>query len=207
MAQQINLYNPILLVPRRYFSAAAMVQALVLLVLGLTALCAWSVHSTLRLGHDLASATQAHKDEKQRLVAQLAQRAPPPKDLSALQQELAQARQRLAERQQLLAELAPTAGLPAAQRSALLKLLAHTVPAPVWLTDVRMADGRVEIEGLTLQPEALQPWLARLSAHAALADQALRAVKVERREGSDGDAWRFRVLSSRSGKSGPGVAP
>lgn len=199
MAQQINLYSPILLAPRRYFSALAMVQALAVLVLGLVGLGAWSVHSTLQLRQNLASATNSHEAEKQRLAQRIAQRSPAPKDLTALQQELAQAHQQLAQRQLLLAELSPAADAAGAQRSALLKLLAQTVPAPVWLTQVRMADGRVELEGLTLQPEALQPWLAALSAHAALAGQALRAVKVERREGADGDAWRFRVLSSRSG--------
>ena len=198
MAQQINLYSPILLAPRRYFSALAMVHSLAVLALGLAGLGAWSVQSTQQLRHNLASATQSHEAEKQRLVKRIAQRAPAPQDLTALQQELTQARQQLAQRQLLLTELSPAADAAGAQRSTLLTLLAQTVPAPVWLTQVRMADGRVELEGLTRQPEALQPWLAALSAHAALAGQALRAAKVERREAADRDAWRFRVLSSRS---------
>lgn len=197
MAQQINLYTPILLTPRRYFSALAMVRALALLTFGLALLGAWSVLSTWQLRSSLASATQADELEKQSLQAQLARRPAPPKDTTAIEQELAQARKQLADRQGLLAELSPASGLPAAQRSALLKLLAQTVPAPVWLTEVRMADGRVELVGLTLQPEALRPWLALLSGHPALSGQSLRAVKVERRDGADGDAWGFRVLSSR----------
>jgi Tfp pilus assembly protein PilN len=202
MAQQINLYNPILLAPRRYFSALAMVQALGVLALGLALLSAWSVHSTQQLRADLASAIQAEAGEKQRLEVQLAGRPAPPRDTTAIEQELAQALKQLAERQGVLAALSPAVGQAAAQRSALLTLLAQTVPAPVWLTEVRMADGRVELMGMTLQPEALRPWLAALSAHPALAGQSLRAVKVERREDGAADAWSFQVLSSRAGSAG-----
>ena len=46
MAQQINLYSPILLAPRRYFSALAMVQSLAVLAVGLLALSLWSVNHT-----------------------------------------------------------------------------------------------------------------------------------------------------------------
>jgi len=62
-------------------------------------------------------------------------------------------------------------------------------------------DGRVELAGATLQPETLRPWLDRLSAHPALAGQALEAVRVERRDGDAGpgrESWSFRVVSGRS---------
>lgn len=207
MPQQINLYNPILLARKRYFSALAMGQALAVLLLGLAALGGWSVLATRQLRLDLASATAADAQEKQRLDAALARRPALPKDTTALEQQLAQAQQQLGERQRLLAELVPGIGAAAAQRSGTLQLLAQTVPSTVWLTEVRLADGRVELAGLTLEPEALRPWLAALSSQPALAGLALRTVKVERREPGDGasagasvgsEAWRFRVVSGRA---------
>lgn len=197
MAQQINLFNPILLTPRRYFSATAMTRALALLLLGLVGLSAWSVRATIGLRANLDSAVAAHEREKLGLTQQLAQRPAPPKDTTAIEQELAAARMHLAQRQGVLAELTGAAADGAVRRSATLRLLAQTVPSAVWLTEVRMGDGRVELAGLTLQPEALRPWLAQLSEHPGLAGQALRAVKVERRESGELDAWSFRVLSSR----------
>jgi Tfp pilus assembly protein PilN len=200
MAQQINLYSPILLAPKRYFSALAMVQALGLLAAGLAALSLWSVGHTQKLRGDLASAIAADGAEQQRLQAALAARPAPPSNLSALEQELAQARRQLADREALLASLNTPAPGSAISRSTLLRLLAQTLPASAWLTEVKLVDGRVELAGATLQPEALRPWLDQLSAHPALAGQALEALRVERRDAdaSPGrETWSFRVVSGR----------
>ena len=61
-----------------------------------------------------------------------------------------------------------------------MRLLAQTVPPPVWLDELRWSAGRMELEGKTLQPDALQPWVQQLSKHALLQGQQLSAVKVER---------------------------
>ncbi len=204
MAQQINLYSPILLAPKRYFSALAMLQALAVLAVGLVGLSLWSVSHTQDLKRDLASASAADSAEQQRLRLALAARPTAPTSLSALEQELAQARKQLAEREALLASIAtPTPG-SGISRSALLRLMAQTLPASAWLTEVRLVDGRIDIAGATLQPETLRPWLDRLSAHPALAGQTLEAVQVERRDANVGagpESWSFRVVSGRSGST------
>ena len=202
MAQQINLYSPILLAPKRYFSALAMLQALALLTVGLVGLSLWSVSHTQGLKRDLASATAADGAEQQRLQLALAARPATPSNVSALEQELAQARRQLADREALLASLSAPTPSGRISRSTLLRLLAQTLPASAWLTEVRLVDGRVELAGATLQPETLRPWLDRLSAHPALAGQALEAIKVERRDvdaGRGRETWSFRVVSGRGG--------
>lgn len=209
MAQQINLYSPILLAPKRYFSALAMVQALAVLVVGLVGLSLWSISHTQNLRRDLASATAAGAAEQQRLQVALAARPAAPTNVSALEQELAQARKQLAEREALLASISTPAPGSGISRSALLRLLAQTLPASAWLTEVKLVDGRVELAGATLQPETLRPWLDRLSAHPAMAGQALEAVRVERREADAGpgrESWAFRVVSGRSSTAPAGTA-
>lgn len=211
MAQQINLYSPILLAPKRYFSALAMLQALAVLAAGLVGLSLWSVSQTQALRRDLASATAADNAEQQRLQAALAGRpavSGNATNVSALEQELAQARRQLAEREALLASLSAPAPGSQINRSTLLRLLAQTLPSSCWLTEVKLQGGRVELAGATLQPETLRPWLDRLSAHPALAGQALEAVRVERRDGDAGpdrESWSFRVVSGRSAT--PAAAP
>ena len=215
MAQQINLYSPILLAPKRYFSALAMAQSLAVLAVGLVALSLWSVNHTQGLKRDLASATAAESAERQRLQVALAARkalSPSANNLSALEQELTQARRQLADREALLASLSTPAPGSRLSRSTLLRLLAQTTPASSWLTEVKLVDGRVELAGATLQPETLRPWLDRLSAHPALAGQTLEAVKVERRGADAGagpgpglniEAWSFRVVSSSRSSTAP----
>lgn len=201
MAHQINLYSPILLAPRRYFSALAMAQSLAVLAAGLAALAGWTLASTTRLQGELASSTRFHGDERQRLQAALdAGGRSLPADSAALEQELARERATLAERQQRLDAL--KRGLVQDDRtpSALLRLLARTLPAPMWLAGVHYADGRLEINGYTQQPEALRPWLTTLSQQPLAAGQPLALLRVERVGGSGGSgaattppAWSFRI--------------
>ena len=211
MAQQINLYSPILLAPRRYFSALAMLQALAALAVGLLGLSLWSVSHTQGLRRDLASTVAADSAEQQRLQAALAARPAAPTNVSALEQELAQARRQVNDRETLLASLSAPAPGSRTSRSTLLRVLAQTLPASAWLTEVKLLDGRVELAGATLQPEALRPWLDHLSAHPALAGQSLEAVKVERRDPDAGpgrESWTFHVVSSgNSAKPAPPSPP
>lgn len=189
MPQQINLYSPILLAPRRLFSATAIAQAASVLVLGLAAFAGWSVFATQRLQADLAATSAAHDAEKRHLLALVAARPTLPRDTTGLQQEVAQARQTLQTRRALLAELSGGGGTGG---GALLQLLTETAPASLWLDEVRRVEGRVELRGVTQQPETLRPWLAALSAHPALGGQPLALVQVERSD-TDTDAWRFRA--------------
>ena len=207
MPQQINLYSPILLAPKRYFSARAMVQALAVLAAGLVGLSLWSVSQTQGLRTNLAAASAAGNAEQQRLQVALAARPAVPTDISALEQELAQARRQLADREALLASITTPASGHGSSRSALLRLLAQTLPASAWLTEVKLVDGRIELAGATAQPEALRPWLDRLAAHPALAGQTLQAVQVDRRDPQaggvgQGESWSFRVISANGSANG-----
>lgn len=196
MAQQINLYSPILLTPKRYFSALAMLQAAAALAAGLVAFGSWTTVTTARLKAEVAASTAATERQKQALAAELAARPPLPADPKALEQELAQAKARLDERRTVLADLAPPEG---PGHAALLRLLARTAPPTLWLTEVRRSEGRIELAGVAEQPEALRPWLATLGADPLFAGSTLRTVKVERGEGEARDTWRFRIVTSRTG--------
>lgn len=208
MAQQINLYSPILLQPKRYFSALAMLQALAALLLGLLALGGWAEHRTAQQRSELATTTAAQSADRQRLQAELAGKPAAPKDNTALEQELAQARQAVAERQRLLADLAQPAAH--SSRAGLLRLIAQTAPSALWLTEVRLSEGRLELAGISLQPEQLRPWFAQLLAQPALQGLALRTVVVDATDAATRDSrepgWSFRMVAqSRDDAPGPGA--
>ena len=196
MAQQINLYSPILLQPKRYFSALAMLQALAALLAGLLALGAWLEVSTAQQRRELATTTGAQSADRQRLQTELAGKPATAKDNSALEQELAQARQAVNDRQRLLGELSnPSA---TASRAAVLRLIAQTAPDKLWLTDVRLAEGRLDLAGISLQPEQLRPWFAHLLAQPALQGLVLRTVVVDASAdaGAGRDmSWSFRMVA------------
>ncbi|MBA4175088.1 MAG: hypothetical protein C0505_00775 [Leptothrix sp. (in: Bacteria)] len=180
MAHQINLYSPILLAPKRHFSAQAMVQALAVLAVALAALGGWSVLSTERVQQDVAAATRLGNEERARLAGSLAGQPSLPRDSAALEQELAQLGRELSAQRQRLDGL--TRGLlrDGQRPSARLALVAQTLPEGAWLTELRLHEEQMTVSGLTLLPAALKPWMDKLGHAALAAGQALPAVKVER---------------------------
>ena len=197
MPHQVNLYSPILLAPRRHFSARAMARALAVLLLGVGLLCGWLLWRGEQQRTELKASAAFAAAERQRLNTLLAGQRALPQDSAALQQELAREEALLAEARQL--HQATQRGLVREGRSpaALLQLLARTLPAPVWLARVQVDDGELRFSGHTLQPEALRPWLAQLGGHPLTAAQRLGVVSVEKQSAAEGRAgterWQFTV--------------
>lgn len=215
MTQQINLLAPILLTPRRYFSALAVVQATGLLVVAGALVAVWLQRTDAR-------AQQAHEQllaqlATERQSLQVAQAGlPPATDPAALEQQLQSLRAGNAQRAAWLQSLGPDAA-PGRRHSDLLSLVARTQPQEVWLDSLRWSGGQLELSGGTLEPARLKPWLGQLADHPLLAGQALQALRVERLQARlagdrgtpllaspEADAltrtalpvWAFRVLSA-----------
>lgn len=195
MPRQINLYSPSLREPQRHFAVRSMLQGVAVFSVALVALCGWALWRSAALQRDLASADAAYRAEQQRLGRNLAA-VPAPTDATALNQELAQAQQALAQQRAALAARQEAALAEGTRPAAWLQLLARSTPPAVWLTTVRSAGPRIEIEGYTLQPEALRPWLDRVTAEAPSGARALAAVALQREAGLPvGEAWSFRIVS------------
>ncbi|MEL4178947.1 PilN domain-containing protein [Roseateles sp. PN1] len=179
MAQQINLLTPILLAPKRYFSALTMVQAMAMLLAATLALCLWLNLQAQQSKRDFAQAQARGALELQTLTQALAA-LPPPVDPKLLAQQINQLE--LYNQAQLLTLNILNGGLAADgyRHSDLLKSLAQTVPASVWLGSLRWMPGQLELNGATLDPVALRTWLERLAGQPLLAGLQLGSVKVEK---------------------------
>ena len=178
MPQQINLSTPVLLTQKRYFSALAMLQTLIaLLVVGgsLTAYGVWSLRSAAM---DLKATTSAQAGELERLRAALAT-VPAEGSQKEMEQQVTAARGLLAQRTQTLEELRRGLMRPGFGHSARLQLVAQSIPSSAWVTEVQADPSRFEVRGFTLEPAALNDWVARLAKSPLLAGQSLRKVQVE----------------------------
>lgn len=198
MPQQINLYSPIFLAPQRHFSARAMAQALGVVALALALLCAWAAWGSLALRRELAGLAGRDAQERERLVAALAaQPAASGPALTALAQDLARVNADLALRRRALDELERGLATPQSGHAARLRLVAQSLPPAAWLTGLTLADGRIELVGMTGRPEVLRPWLERLAQEPLTAGLPLSALKVER-AGDEG--WRFEIAGDAPGR-------
>ena len=208
MPQQINLCTPILLTQKRYFSAQTMVQALGVFVLLGSGLCAYWVASlnTASDGFSKALAAQSRELESLRVALVQRQGSAGPAD-AALMQELQARRSELTQREGILEELRRGLIHPGAGHAARLRLLAESIPRQVWVTEVRADESRLDVSGFTLEPAALNDWVAKLRVSPLLEGQPLSTVKVANVNAPAGEAvnapagpkWTFTLVSTVAG--------
>jgi len=181
MPQQINLFAPIRLTQKRYFSAQTMLQALVVFVVlggGLSAYWVWGLHIA---GEDFRKSMAAQSGELESLKAAIAQgKAGGGVHIgAALTQELQGSRTELLQREKLAQEWQRGLLRPGWGHSARLLLVAQSIPAQVWVTQVKSDESRLDISGFTLEPAALNDWVGKLATSPLLKGQTLSTVKVE----------------------------
>lgn len=203
MAQQINLLTPILLAPKRYFSALTLLQASgVLLVAGVVA-ALWLQQRERGAEAQHQAMLAQYATERQALMVARAG-LPAPVDAATVQQALLPLQSGNAERRALLEVLGADA--VGQRHSDLLALVARSLPEAAWLSELRYAPGRVELIGGTLDTAVLRPWLSRLAAHPLLTGQQLSALRVERL-GAPGTETSNNPLLSRSSPLGHANLP
>ena len=194
MPQQINLYRPVLLAQKRYFSARTMALALALFVVLGGALTAYGVRSLDAATAAMRTTLGAQAPELASLRTALASANPGVgADAQSLDKELLRARARLLEHRQTLVELRRGLMAPGQGPAARLQLVARTIPAQVWVTEVRADESQLEVRGFTQEPAVLNDWVAKLAQSPLLLGQQLARVKVER---ADKPAlWSFTLAS------------
>ena len=180
MPQQINLCTPILLTQKRYFSAQTMVIALgVFVVLGgvLCGVWVWNLASASNgLRQTLASQTSEIDGLKTAIARSRASAGPAD---AALLVRLKDQRAALAQREEVLTALQQDLLRPGEGHSDRLQWVARSIPAPVWITGVRLEGGRFEVTGFTLEPAALNDWVARLASSPLMQGLKLATVQVD----------------------------
>ena len=209
MPQQINLCTPLLLAPKRYFSAQTMAQALAVFLLVGGVLCAtwvWNLnHTTSELQQLQGRQATELAALKAALLANAASAAP----LSpALQTQVQDLRAQVQAQEKVLLALQQGRMVPGAAHSDRLALVSRSIPAPVWVTGVDADATRLEVAGFTLEPSALNEWVNRLSLSPLMQGLRLATVKVQSarqaKAAADAtampagrEAWSFTLVSAQ----------
>lgn len=180
MPQQINLCTPLLLAPKRYFSAQTMVQALAVFVVlggGLCAAWIWNLNrSTADMAQLRASQATELASLQSALLANAASAAPLSPELQAQVQSL---RSQVQAQEKVLLALQEGRLVLGAAHSDRLALVSRSIPGPVWLTGVTADATRFEVTGYTLEPAALNEWVNRLAFSPLMQGLRLATVKVQ----------------------------
>jgi len=178
MSQQINLYNPIFLKQKHYFSAATMAQALVLVLAGSLGMYAFEVRQNRTLERVLADTDKQVSTQREQMIrfsrehsAQGASRA--------LMDELTRAQQRLQQRQALLAEIKTGVGGDADGFARYLSALARQHVPGVWLTGVQIGPkSDLVIKGRALESQMVPAYIRALNREEPIAGRRVAELQM-----------------------------
>lgn len=156
-----------------------LLSLLVLLVGGGVAAGAWRWNlEQLRLVYQQQTAQQERELAQLKAVVEQARARTGPAD-PALTGQLQERRNALTQREALLAAVREGMFKPGTGHSDRLRMLADSIPQPVWITSAKAEFGRMEVAGYTLESGALNDWVGRLATHALMRDLKLSTVVVE----------------------------
>ena len=209
MSQQINLFNPLFLKQKKYFSSVAMLQALGLLAVGLGAFYGYALTQRTavdRSASDTARAYNTAKDRFARLSAELS----PDRMEKELAENMKKAAADITARQALLNQLHAGVSHTAAGYAGFLKAFARQSMNGVWLIGIQVgADGQqLTVRGRAVQAELLPVYIQRLGREQALKGRPFEKLELSRHDaGGTGPAGaplgyvEFALLSTHQAES------
>jgi hypothetical protein len=187
MSQQINLYNPIFLKQKHYFSALTMVQALAIVLAGALGIYAFEVRQNRTLEGVLAELDRQLASQREQLL-KFSREYSPQGASRQLADELARFEQRLQQRQDLLADLKTGVGGNARGFSVYLSALARQTTPGVWLTgvDIGARGPELVIRGRALESQLVPAYIRALNREAPLQGRAVGELKMTAHGGEGG---------------------
>jgi hypothetical protein len=182
MAQQINLFNPVFLKQKKYFSAVTMLQSLGLVVAGVLVFYGYTLYATRMQSRVAAESAQQLAVQSQQ-VAGLGNRG----KSRLVQDELARATTRLKQREETLG-LLRTGGLGNSTGFArYLTALAHEGVSGVWLTGFSISGDETELQlsGRVLQADLVPLYLRALNREEVMRGRRISELRLTAREERD----------------------
>jgi hypothetical protein len=197
MAQQINLFNPIFLKQKKYFSAVTMLQALALLLAGIVAFYGYTLHETQALARVAEDTGRQFKAQGEQVV-RLTQELSPQGRSKMLADEVVRTTARLKQREELLNALR-TGGLGNTDGFArYLRAFARQAMSGVWLTGFSIGgdESVLLVNGRVLHPDLVPAYIRALNREEVMRGRRVAELRLTAREERDA-----------AGTAAPGAGP
>lgn len=151
----------------------------------MAAVAAWALSQSAALRKEISEQAQYRAGQTARAMLPPTidgKPVPTPQEVAALEQAL-KGKQALLESRRAARD-ASKRGMagPESGPSALMRLVATSIPREAWVTELRVAGSRFDVAGRATDPAAVEAWLARLRASGFLAEKPAPALKLERME-------------------------
>jgi hypothetical protein len=163
MSQQINLFNPVFLKQKKYFSVMAMGQALVLIVLGALLFYGYALYQVRQLSAQVAEMSKRHAAEQARLTT-YANEFSPQRSTQMLQDEVALLEAQAAAQDKLLTTLKSGVIGNTEGYSEYMRAFARQSVHGLWITafDIVGDGAQMSLNGGVLSPQLVPSYIQRL---------------------------------------------
>lgn len=180
MSQQINLFNPIFLKQKKYFSAVTMAQALGLVLVGSLMVSAYANYQLSLLKND-AQAAKAQLAQVQGQLNKVNAAYAPRQKSKAIDDELRKTESDIASLQQVFdvlqkGEFGNTKGY-----AEYLRAFSRQIVNGVWLTGFNLvgAGSEIALQGRALQPDLVPAYISRLRREPVLQGTSFAALDMK----------------------------
>jgi hypothetical protein len=187
MSQQINLFNPVFLKQKRYFSAVTMLQALGLIALGSVAFYGYALYQVAQLSRQAEDMSKRYISEQAKLV-RFANEFSPQRSGQMLEAELKQLEAQAAAQESLLTLLKSGAIGNTEGYSEYMRAFARQSVKGMWLTGFDIVgDGtQMGLSGAVLNAQLLPAYIQRLNREKIMRGKTFATLKMQQPK-KDGD--------------------
>ena len=163
MSQQINLFNPIFMKQRKYFSLLAMLQALVMIIAGSLIFYGYAIYQVGQLNRQLEENTKRYNGEQLRLARYVAEFSPQQAN-QLLQGEVQLLEKQVADQDEIIETLKSGAVGNTIGYSEYMRAFSRQVVQGLWLTGFKVSGdaAQISLSGGVLSPELLPAYIQRL---------------------------------------------
>lgn len=180
MSQQINLFNPIFMKQKKYFSALTMLQALGLIILGSALFYGYALYQVRELSRQTAETAKQYTLAQNQLLRYSAEFSPEQSRLQ-LESELKRLEAKAAEQQRLVETLKNGAFGNTAGYSGYMRAFARQVVSGLWLTgfDIEGDGQRISLSGGSLDPGAVPAYIQRLKREKVMRGKSFAVLQMQ----------------------------
>lgn len=180
MSQQINLFNPIFLKQRKYFSLLTMLQALGLIVLGSLFFYAYALYQVGQLRQQSEESTRRFNAEQARLARYTAEFSPQQAN-QTLQVEVQRLENALAEQTRMVETLKSGSVGNTTGYSQYMRAFSRQVVQGLWLTGFKVTGdaAQISLSGGVLNPESLPIYIQRLGREQAMQGKSFSTLQMQ----------------------------
>lgn len=180
MSQQINLFNPVFLKQRKYFSFVAMMQAILLLALGCAILTGYAKYRVVNLRKE-AAASQAQLSVFDAQLTKAKLDFAPRGKSPALEAEIQKTETELKSLDKVFSVLQSGDFGNTKGYSSYLAAFSRQIVEGVWLTGVNLAGAGndISIQGRAVRPELVPVYMSRLKREPVMQGKSFGALDIQ----------------------------